>query len=224
MLSPSCSEFFSDSPQFQIKSKLLSVNPSGWGPHFFFQICLFLALSAPKPCHVLVADGLLTSISSFMEPGTCVGGFPCLKTVPFWAFSKHLLRGAFLSSWNHTSPKQSMCTSMIGIIALSQNILSPICLSHQTGSFYRTENRTLIFESLVDVAGWLNGCAGGVCNFLRSVFSQQKLEATDGPVLQPLDRPVLQLHVTAQFYLESKGKHILEAWGNADSTQKEERP
>ena len=30
-------------------------------------------------------------------------------------------------------------------------------------------------------------------------------------VLQPLDRPVLQLHVTPQFYLESKGKYILKA-------------
>lgn len=27
---------------------------------------------------------------------------------------------------------------------------------------------------------------------------------------------VLQLHVTAQFYLENKGKYILEAWGHAD--------
>ena len=44
---------------------------------------------------------------------------------------------------------------------------------------------------------------GGVCNFPGSVLSQQKFEAMDGPVLQ--------LHVTAQFYLESKGKYILEA-------------
>ena len=44
---------------------------------------------------------------------------------------------------------------------------------------------------------------------------QQKCEVMDGPVLQPrvisLDGPVLQLHVTAQFYLESRGRHILEA-------------
>ena len=43
----------------------------------------------------------------------------------------------------------------------------------------------------------------------------------DGPVLQSrvisLDGPVLQLHVTAQFYLESKEKHILKAWGWANS-------
>ena len=45
----------------------------------------------------------------------------------------------------------------------------------------------------------------GVCNFLGSVLPQQKFEVTDGPVLQP--------RVTAQFYLESKEKHILEAWG-----------
>ena len=57
---------------------------------------------------------------------------------------------------------------------------------------------------------------GGVCNFLRSVSSRQKFEATDlpelqssdGPVLQLLNGPVLQLHVTAQFYLESKGIYI----------------
>ena len=44
---------------------------------------------------------------------------------------------------------------------------------------------------------------GGVYNFLSSVLLQQKFEATDGPVLQ--------LHVTAQFYLTSKGKYILES-------------
>ena len=52
-----------------------------------------------------------------------------------------------------------------------------------------------------------------------SVLLQQKFEATDGAALQPLDGPVLQLldgpalqlHVTVQFYLESKGKYILEA-------------
>ena len=43
----------------------------------------------------------------------------------------------------------------------------------------------------------------GECNFLCSVLLQQKFEATDGPVLQP--------RVTAQFYLVSKGKYILEA-------------
>ena len=50
---------------------------------------------------------------------------------------------------------------------------------------------------------------GGVCNFLGFVLSQQKFEAMGGPVLQLLDGPVLQLHVTAQFYLQSKGKYIL---------------
>ena len=46
-------------------------------------------------------------------------------------------------------------------------------------------------------------CVGGGYNFLGSVLPQQKFEATD--------RPVLQLCVTAQFYLVSKGKYILEA-------------
>ena len=58
----------------------------------------------------------------------------------------------------------------------------------------------------------------GVCNFLGSVLSQQKFRAMEGPalqpsgrpVLQPLDGSVLQFCVAAQFYLESKGKYILE--------------
>ena len=49
----------------------------------------------------------------------------------------------------------------------------------------------------------LQKTVGGVCHFLGSVSLQQKFEATD--------RPVLQLPVTAQFYLENKGKYILEA-------------
>ena len=43
----------------------------------------------------------------------------------------------------------------------------------------------------------------GVHNFLSSVLLQQKFEATDGLVLQ--------LGITAQFYLSSKRKYILEA-------------
>ena len=65
---------------------------------------------------------------------------------------------------------------------------------------------------------------GGVCNFLGSVSLKQKFETTDGPMLQScvisLYRPVLQLRVTAQFYLASKGKYILEAWGQADPKEK----
>ena len=74
-------------------------------------------------------------------------------------------------------------------------------------------------------------CVSGVCNFISSVASQQKFEAMDGPVLQSsdwpvlklLDRPLLQLRVTAQFYLESKGKYILEVWGNANPKDAEKR-
>ena len=54
----------------------------------------------------------------------------------------------------------------------------------------------------------------GVCNFLGSVSSQQKLEVTDFEALrlsQLLDRSVLQLRVTAQFYLENRGKYIHKA-------------
>ena len=41
-----------------------------------------------------------------------------------------------------------------------------------------------------------------------------------------LDGLVLQLHVTAQFYLESKGKYILDVWGWAnpkDAKRREEK-
>ena len=48
----------------------------------------------------------------------------------------------------------------------------------------------------------------GVCTFLGSASSQQKVQVTDGQVLQP--------HITAQFYLESKGKYIQEAWWQVD--------
>ena len=47
-----------------------------------------------------------------------------------------------------------------------------------------------------------------VCNVLGSISLQQTFEVTD--------RPVLQLCVTSQFYLESKGKYILEVWGWVD--------
>ena len=53
--------------------------------------------------------------------------------------------------------------------------------------------------------------------------SQQKFEETDGPALQPSDGPVLQLHVTTQFYLESRGEYILEVWGQADRKDPQKR-
>ena len=42
-------------------------------------------------------------------------------------------------------------------------------------------------------------------------------------VSQLLDRSVLQLHVTAQFYLENKGKYIPEVWGHADPKDSKRR-
>ena len=45
---------------------------------------------------------------------------------------------------------------------------------------------------------------------------QTSITALGQTVSQLLDRSVLQLRVTAQFYLENKGKYILEAWGHAD--------
>ena len=53
----------------------------------------------------------------------------------------------------------------------------------------------------------------GVCNFLGCVTTKIW---SDGRALQLSDGPVLQLRVTAQFYLEDKGKYTLEVWGHAD--------
>ena len=81
------------------------------------------------------------------------------------------------------------------------------CLSMKIRN-YNTESQGWVNMTLkstkVDVAG--------VCNFLGSVSSQQKSEARD----QLLDGSVLQLRVTAQFYLENKGKYILEVWEHAN--------
>ena len=57
----------------------------------------------------------------------------------------------------------------------------------------------------------------GECNFLGSVLSQQRFEAMDDKALgasQLSDSPCYS-SVTDQFYLENKGKYILEAWGHA---------
>ena len=65
---------------------------------------------------------------------------------------------------------------------------------------------------------------GEVCKFLSSVSSQQKIEVTDQcyslgwasitalgeTSVTALGWTVLQLRVTAPFYLENKGKYILE--------------
>ena len=58
----------------------------------------------------------------------------------------------------------------------------------------------------------------GECNFLGSILSQQKFEATDVKALgvsQLSDSPCYSSR-TDQSYLENKGKYILEAWGHAD--------
>ena len=55
-----------------------------------------------------------------------------------------------------------------------------------------------------------NPSLGGVCNFLGSVSPQQKFEVMDGP------------SVIVQFYLASKGKYTLEAWGRVDPKMRRE--
>ena len=50
----------------------------------------------------------------------------------------------------------------------------------------------------------------GECVFPQFCLVTTKI-LNDGPALQLLDGSVLQLLVTAQFYLENKGKYILKA-------------
>ena len=58
----------------------------------------------------------------------------------------------------------------------------------------------------------------GECNILGSVSSQQKYEATDVKALCVSQLSARQCYSsrTDQFYLENKGKYILEASGHAD--------
>ena len=65
--------------------------------------------------------------------------------------------------------------------------------------------------------GW-DGCVREICNYLSSASWQQKFEVMGRPVLQP--------HVTAQFYLESKEKYILEAqgWANPKDVKRNPQP
>ena len=63
----------------------------------------------------------------------------------------------------------------------------------------------------------------------KNLKRQTSITALGQTVSQLSDRSVLQFHVTAQFYLESKGKYILKACGHANSKdgkrrEKEEKP
>ena len=98
------------------------------------------------------------------------------------------------------------------------------CHSHCTGFSSHSSSTMRAFPKLGFCCAWLLGWAkvvsarlnprnitiyvGRVCNFLSSVSLQQNLEANS---------------VTVQFYLASKGKYILEVWGQADPKDTEER-
>ena len=62
----------------------------------------------------------------------------------------------------------------------------------------------------------------GECVFPQFCLITMKI-SNNGPALQLSDGSVLQLQVTAQFYLENKGKYTLEAWGHDDPKRKEKR-
>ena len=65
----------------------------------------------------------------------------------------------------------------------------------------------------------------GECNFLGSILSQQKFEATDVKALgvSQLSDNLCYSSWTDQSYLENKGKYILEAWGHADPNHTKRR-
>jgi len=76
-------------------------------------------------------------------------------------------------------------------------------------------------------------CQGSVCVISLILSRHNKnlkrwtsVKALGQAASQLLGRSVLQLRVAAQFYLENKGKYILEAWGHADpkDTERRERP
>ena len=57
----------------------------------------------------------------------------------------------------------------------------------------------------------------------RNLKWQTSITALGHTLSQLSDRPVLQLRVTAQFYLENKGKYILKVWGHADPKDSKRR-
>ena len=59
-------------------------------------------------------------------------------------------------------------------------------------------------------------CQGSVISSVLSRHNKDLKRQTLKPSACHKSRTVLQLHVTAQFYLENKGKYILEAWGHAN--------
>ena len=99
------------------------------------------------------------------------------------------------------------------------------CHSHCTGFSSHSSSTMRAFPKLGFCCAWPLGWANvvsvrlnpryitiyvrGICNFLSSVSLQQNLEAKGGPVLQ--------------FSLASKGKYILEVWGQADPKDTEDR-
>ena len=87
------------------------------------------------------------------------------------------------------------------------------------------ENNSYLWECKLDMHCWnkINYCSMHMSEeFVISSF----LSCHNKHWKWRLDGPVLQLPVTAQFHLESKGKHILEEWGWADpkDTKRREAP
>ena len=90
-----------------------------------------------------------------------------------------------------------------------EKVVSPSCssaiLAPPPVKIYITCADTHTHTDTSHVSEVTHRLVGGMCTFLVSVSSQQKFEVID----QLSDGPVLQLHVTAQFYLENKGKYIV---------------
>ena len=104
-----------------------------------------------------------------------------------------------------------------------EKVVSPSCssaiLAPPPVKIYITCADTHTHTDTTHVSEVTHRLVGGMCNFLVSVSSQQKFEVID----QLSDGPVLQLHVTAQFYLENKGKYIVKVWGHHDPKDRKRR-
>ena len=139
--------------------------------------------------------------------GICPFSHRCEDLLPllevFW--NLRLSHVSFLLSLFFPVP----VSSTLGFLSL------PLCwvfflFSFRHGSFFHRVGLLLCMvssswgrEEVVSARLNLTNCTidvRGVCNFPRSILSQQKFEATYGPALQPLVRPVLQLRVTAPCY------------------------
>ena len=95
-------------------------------------------------------------------------------------------------------------------------MLSFLCASiHRVGPLPRGDQAKVVSARLKPRSGTRG--VREVCNFLGSVSLQQKFEVLDQCYSLVIAQVKRWTNVLAQFYLASKGKYILKAWGQANS-------